>query len=97
MGNSVDGQSLQRLGYAQGTVTKTANSIRYYQPTYGKTYYEVLITWKKTSDSTITGQWTISNNKISLPGSFDNNVIRKQWLMHLNWWKNFWGKSRCHS
>jgi alpha-L-fucosidase 2 len=62
-GNSVEGQSLERLGYTKGTTTKNNNSILYRQPTWNGTYYEVLIKWQRMSATSVIGQWTITNNK----------------------------------
>lgn len=85
-GNSVDGIGLERLGYAKGTITKLANSIRYHQPTSQGKYYEVLVQWKKIPGNIVQGEWTISNSK---PANIEPTYYDK----HLNWWRAFWKKS----
>jgi len=93
-GNSVEGQSLERLGYKKGTVTKTTNSILFHQPTWNNTYYEVLIKWQRMSPTNLIGQWTIANNKhAALP---DLNKSLKEptgWDSHIRWWNDFWKRS----
>lgn len=93
-GNSVEGQGLERLGYKKGTVTKTAGSLRYHQPTWKGNYYEVLVQWKKFSANHIVGQWTISNNK---PATLPELVVAAKeptgLAAHIAWWKNYWNKS----
>jgi alpha-L-fucosidase 2 len=90
----VEGQGLEQLGYGKGTITKTANSILYHQPTWNGNYYEVIIKWKKFSATNLVGEWTISVNKPAvLP---ELNPLSKEptgWTSHLNWWKNFWDRS----
>ena len=94
IGNSTEGQGLERLGYKKGTVTKTATSIRYHQPTWNGHYYEVLVQWKQFSAHHIIGQWTISNNtRAVLPVL---NTLAKEptgWNSHTAWWKDYWGRS----
>lgn len=86
--NSVDGQSLERLEYASGTITKTANSIRYHQPAYGGHYYEVLVTWKQTGRTT-TGAWTISNGQPAKVQAITAAIVNS----HAAWWKDYWARS----
>ncbi|KQM77236.1 hypothetical protein ASE74_18505 [Pedobacter sp. Leaf216] len=92
--NSHAGEGLQKLGYAKGTVTNTANSIRYHQPTYQGHYYEVLVQWKKLAKGKLIGSWTISNDKVaSLPSITANAKQPTGWNTHTKWWKTFWAKS----
>jgi alpha-L-fucosidase 2 len=94
MGNSTEGQGLERLGYKKGTITKTATSIRYHQPTWNGHYYEVLVQWKKFSAHHIIGQWTISNNAPAVLPVL--NTLSKEptgWASHTAWWKDYWGRS----
>ncbi|MEP7108348.1 MAG: glycoside hydrolase family 95-like protein [Ferruginibacter sp.] len=91
--NSVEGQGLERLGYAKGTVTKGNNFLRYHQPTYNGNYYEVLVQWTKLSKKLI-GQWTItSNKKATLP--LINFALKEPtgWDTHNAWWNNYWSRS----
>src|ERR1700722_4298411 len=93
-GNSVEGQSLERLGYAKGIVTKTANSILYHQPTWNGNYYEVLIKWKRFSPTNFIGEWTITVNKhATLPELNPSSKNPTGWPSHIAWWKNFWDRS----
>ena len=93
-GNSVSGQSLERLGYQKGTVKKGFDYILYHQPTWKNNYYEVLIKWYRFPGKKIVGQWTITNNKpASLP---ELNVLHKEptgWPSHVAWWNDFWKRS----
>jgi alpha-L-fucosidase 2 len=93
-GNSLDGQSLERLGYKKGTVTKTTNSILYHQPTWNGNYYEVLIKWKRFSPTNFIGEWTIAVNKHAvLPELNSSSKNPTGWPSHIAWWKNFWDRS----
>jgi len=93
-GNSVSGQSLERLGYEKGTVKKGIDFILYHQPTWNGNYYEVLIKWYHFPGKKIIGQWTITNNqKASLP---ELNPIVKEptgWPSHIDWWNDYWKRS----
>lgn len=92
--NSHAGGGLQLLGYKKGTVTKTASSIRYHQPTYSKNYYEVLVQWKRMSANNIIGSWTISlNKKAVLPPLNPKDKEPTGWPLHIKWWTNFWNQS----
>ena len=85
-GNSVEGQGLERLGYAKGDVARSPGSLRYRQPTWGQGFYEALVSWQG-SNGTLSGFWTLSNGKPArLPGSADSST-------HQAWWKHFWEAS----
>lgn len=93
-GSSVEGQGLERLGYASGKVTKTNNSIRYHQPTYQGHYYEVLVQWYRPAANRIIGQWTISNDKPAVLAKPDfTKTEPTYWPSHVAWWTNYWGRS----
>ncbi len=93
-GNSVEGIGLERLGYKKGTVTKTANSIRYHQPTWNNHYYEVLVKWYELPGNRLIGQWTISNNKPAQLTDPDFKLKEPTgWPSHSKWWKDYWGRS----
>ncbi len=93
-GNSTEGKGLERLGYKKGSIIKTANSIRYHQPTWSGNYYEVLIRWQSISKNHIIGQWTISNNQTAkLPLLNKRSVEPTHWPSHARWWKDFWSRS----
>ncbi len=91
--NSHAGEGLQKLGYAKGSITRTANSILYHQPTAEGHYYEVLVQWK-VSDHKIIGSWTISNNTLaSLPIIASTAKETAVWKEHTTWWEQFWNRS----
>jgi len=93
-GNSVSGQSLERLGYKKGTLKKGFDYILYHQPTWDNNYYEVLVKWYRFSGNRILGEWTITNNQpASLPAL---NVLHKEptgWPSHIAWWNDYWKRS----
>lgn len=93
-GNSVTGQSLERLGYSKGTLKKGIESVLYHQPTWNGTYYEVLVRWKHFPGKKIIGGWTITNNQhASLP---ELNPLQKEptgWPSHIAWWNEYWKRS----
>ena len=94
MGNSVEGQGLEKLGYQKGTLTKTPGSILYHQPLWNGTYYEVLIKWQKFSAHNVIGQWTITNNKHAVLPDLNKSVKEPTgWPSHLAWWTDFWNRS----
>lgn len=93
-GNSVDGQSLERLGYAKGQIEKNPYNIRYHQPTWNGHYYEVLIEWRWYKNQHLIGQWTIS---VDAPAQMPALPITAEeptpWPSHQTWWQNYWSKS----
>jgi alpha-L-fucosidase 2 len=93
-GNSVSGQSLERLGYEKGTLKKGIDYILYHQPTWKNNYYEVLVKWFRFPGKRIIGEWTITNNQpASLPAL---NVLLKEptgWPSHIAWWNDYWKRS----
>jgi len=92
-GSSVEGQGLERLGYAKGSIEKGKNFIRYHQPTWQGNYYEVLVQWAK-NENKIIGQWTITQNKkATLPTINFKLEEPTGWDTHIAWWKNYWGRS----
>jgi alpha-L-fucosidase 2 len=94
MGNSVEGQGLEKLGYKKGTITKTANSILYHQPTWNRNYYEVLIKWQQFSPTHIIGQWTITNNKHAILKDLNKSANEPTgWDSHIAWWSDYWKRS----
>jgi alpha-L-fucosidase 2 len=89
----VEGQGLERLGYAAGSVVANKNSLYYHQPTWDGNYYEVLVQWKKIENKII-GQWTITHNKkakLPLIESISNQTVAL--TAHIAWWKDYWRRS----
>ena len=104
-GGSVDGDDLSRLGYTQGEVTRKNNSLTYRQQGWGGFYYEISVQWKRHSDSTLTGVWSISSHypdgeKSAAASEATQHGVRRGFkgdlAGHLLWWKNFWSKSSIH-
>lgn len=93
-GNSVEGQSLERLGYAKGSLNQSPQSLRYHQPTWEGHYYEVLVEWQWYKSNQLIGQWTISVDQPAvmppLPPQSDEPT---PWPSHQAWWQNYWSKS----
>jgi alpha-L-fucosidase 2 len=93
-GNSVEGQGLQQLGYAKGTVSQKGNSILYHQPTTKNRYYEILVQWQQLSGNRYIGQWTITDNTPAyLPTLNSTSKEPTGWDQHAGWWKKFWQQS----
>jgi alpha-L-fucosidase 2 len=85
--NSVDGQSLSRLGYRQGLVPMGCGPLgtvwNYHQPTFTGHHYAKL--YSRVGNKSV---WTI--HRMGIPEiSFDDNLIQS----HLTWWRTFWQKS----
>lgn len=92
--NTHSGAGLQTLGYGKGTISKTDNSIRYHQPTWGGNYYEVLVQWLKRPGNKTIGSWTITVNKEAKPINLKlSEKESKRWARHTAWWSGFWNKS----
>jgi len=93
-GNSVSGQSLEKLGYEKGTIRKGIDFILYHQPIWNNNYYEILVKWYHFPGKKIIGQWTITNNQLaSLP---ELNPLLKEptgWPSHIYWWNDYWKRS----
>jgi alpha-L-fucosidase 2 len=94
LNNSVEGSSLERLGYAKGIVTTTGNSIRYHQPTWNNHYYEVLVKWYAPGGNRIIGQWTITQDKPAMLKDPDFKMKEPTgWPTHASWWQDYWNRS----
>lgn len=99
-GNSVTGDNLSRLGYRQGPVTQTKNHISYQQQGWNGFKYEVSVSWKKTSPTTVEGVWSISSNYSENADAADALVKKAitagynhYFATHAGWWKNYWAQS----
>jgi alpha-L-fucosidase 2 len=92
---------LSQLGYSQGILSETKNTISWKQEGWGGFKYEIFVEWE-TRESSLTGCWSISS---SFPGwkttaSADiivTNTFNKGYRLssetHKEWWKNFWNAS----
>lgn len=101
-GDPVGGDDLARLGYKQGKVTQTANTISYEQEGWGGFKYQISVTWKKINNSTIEGVWSISSQYPEAKINPVAETVAKKILesgynadlkSHISWWEKFWSKS----
>jgi alpha-L-fucosidase 2 len=106
-GEVVKGQSLTRLGYAQGKPEYIPNSIYYIQKGYGDFLYEVSVIWRKVDSRSIEGCWSITTR--NTPYSLDKSAwtlthdafasgtsFTEALKNHAHWWQDFWSKSDLH-
>ncbi|MEZ5043738.1 MAG: hypothetical protein R2828_27825 [Saprospiraceae bacterium] len=99
--NPVTGQDLRRLEYQEGKVEKEQNAVTYTQEGWGGFKYKVKVIGESKA-SIMEGAWSISSE---FPGwaqthsadeVFAANLsmgLTKAVDTHLDWWRNFWGKS----
>lgn len=99
--NSVEGQSLTRLGYRQGRVNSTPNSANYTQAGWNGFEYKVSVEWIKTNTGT-EGSWSLTSNssynfnninaeeetRQALTRGFEKELIETK-----AWWDNYWNQS----
>lgn len=95
--NSVDGQSLSRLGYEQGTVEEKPGQIFYHQKGWNGFYYDVSVKWMQKGQR-LYGVWSItsslSNDKASRETSEAiKRGIKKDYHTHFDFWNHFWATS----
>lgn len=104
-GDPVGGDDLSRLGYKQGTIRQTGNSIAYHQEGWGGFSYDINVRWKRIDSRTVEGVWSISSqypNKLAakkasgITQSAILSSFKKDLATHAGWWNNFWNKSAIH-
>lgn len=104
-GDPVGGDDLSRLGYPQGTIEQSGNSITYNQQGWGGFSYQINVSWHKVNDSTIEGVWSISSQNDGKKTNLTASIVSKNTLLnsytadysnHQAWWQNFWSKSAIH-
>ncbi len=92
---------LNQLGYPQGEIVKSGNSLTYSQKGWGDFSYQINTSWKDSKNS-LTGCWSVSSaNKGWKPKPKAAEVVSVEMKAgfnsslksHLNWWKNYWSKS----
>lgn len=93
---------LSRLGYEQGVVTKTRNSIVYDQEGWGGFKYQVAVAWKA-QGKTLEGVWSITSNynlaqikvlaKNIVARELTNQTFDKGLVAHKKWWQDYWKSS----
>jgi alpha-L-fucosidase 2 len=99
--NSVEGQSLERLGYPQGKITTHPDGLTFEQEGAEGFRYEVSVVWKRSGER-LSGIWSIAAYK---PGDNRKQValdLCRKYLSegfgrlrksHLDWWNDFWARS----
>jgi alpha-L-fucosidase 2 len=97
----VSGQDLRRLGYEQGKIEQTENTMTYNQKGWSGFQYQVYTKWQQ-SENALEGSWSISSrtseNEIDdtaeeiVNASFSNGMYASM-KSHKSWWSSFWGKS----
>lgn len=96
-GNDQAWGSLARLGYEQGTIERTPNSIVYHQPGYGDFCYDVAVKWVR-ADSTLTGVWSVTSSMApekaaELCDQALERGIDADYDAHMAYWDAFWKQS----
>lgn len=104
-GDPVGGDDLSRLGYQQGSIVKTGNSITYHQAGWNGFTYDINVRWKKINATTIEGVWSISSQYPGQPVNAKADKVTaaaattdftRQLATHSSWWQRFWSKSAIH-
>lgn len=93
----VSGQDLQRLGYEQGTVTRTNNQLVYHQQGYGDFFYDVVVKWNK-QGNTLYGTWSITSSLSDEQAAIETKEalqrgLEQDYNTHLGYWKQYWAQS----
>lgn len=104
-GDPVGGDDLSRLGYQQGSIHQTGNSITYHQEGWNGFTYDINVRWKKINATTIEGVWSISSQYPGKPvnelaakvtGNAASSNFSNSLKEHSSWWQHFWSKSAIH-
>jgi alpha-L-fucosidase 2 len=97
----VTGQDLRRLGYPKGEITRSDNSISYYQKGWGGFQYQINVRWNGNKDGS-EGCWSINSEfpdwEIQKPADKVTEESMKdgfsvQFNKNKRWWKHFWSQS----
>ncbi|MCH4147699.1 MAG: hypothetical protein LKG25_04505 [Prevotella sp.] len=96
-GGPVSGLDLQRLGYQQGKVTRTGNTLSYHQQGYGGFSYDVVVSWKRVGDS-LYGVWSISSSLSQDKAERDvkealQRGLKADFQQHIDYWYPYWKQS----
>lgn len=101
-GNSVAGSDLARLGYVQGTVTRSKNGWLYSQPGWNGFYYDIAVAARWTAADTWEAAWSISShfpNQITPKsakaevGNALNHGFEAALMTSSQWWHDYWSRS----
>lgn len=89
----VDGQSLARLGYKQGEVTRNGNCVTYHQKGYGDFFYDVTVEWKKKGE-TLYGTWSITSSLSKDKATEEvqkamSRGLDQDYNTHMEYWENY--------
>lgn len=99
-GNSVQGQGLGRLGYAQGKIQKSESLVTYVQEGWNGFTYSVTVQWRKIAGG-LEGVWSITSNAptaaIQSSEQLTSDALSRGYTTDLSagkiWWENFWSQS----
>ncbi len=101
--DSLKSNDVAKLGYEQGKINKSGNTITYHQNGWNGFKYDITVAWKYINKTTIEGVWSISSNykKENIPAeTIVKNTLANSFktdsLTHINWWAAFWSKSNLH-
>ncbi|TKG89415.1 hypothetical protein EYV94_25680 [Puteibacter caeruleilacunae] len=92
---------LNQLGYEQGAIEEKEHAITYNQKGWGDFAYQIHTSWNEDGNSLV-GCWSVSSeNKGWAPAPKASSIVTdamsrgvdKDYASHLNWWRNYWGKS----
>jgi alpha-L-fucosidase 2 len=98
---SVTRRDLQRLGYPEGTIAKTENTMTYDQEGWGGFKYKIFVQWEK-KGTTLLGCWSISSENpgwgkkptaVETVERSINEGFNEACHSHYNWWENYWDQS----
>lgn len=92
-GDVISGQSLQRLGYPQGTVSSSDGLAVYHQPGYGGFSYDVAVRWLR-DGATLCGVWSVTSsvsgeNAEDITAKALDRGIMKDYAGHMAFWNRF--------
>ena len=93
----VTGQSLERLGYEQGSVRQDGNCLVYHQKGYGNFYYDVAVRWEQDGE-TLTGTWSVTTSLADeqaeqATADAMHRGLRRDYREHARFWNEYWAQS----
>jgi alpha-L-fucosidase 2 len=100
--DTTDASALSKLGYPQGRIKRTRNSITYTQKGWGGFSYEINVSWHTVGKGVTEGVWSISTQqagrKTNIPANLItanslNHHFESDYLSHSKWWDKYWSKS----
>ncbi|MCE7062256.1 glycosyl hydrolase family 95 catalytic domain-containing protein [Dyadobacter sp. CY343] len=98
----VGGEDLVRLGYKQGPIKRTGNSITYNQEGWGGFKYEITVRWKSAGKGIIEGVWSVSSHypksavqpaSATVTQAALKDTYAATHATHAAWWTKFWQQS----